>query len=286
MSVHLAPAADPSFGQRVATALSRYGHLCVGLDPSATALAAWGLPDTVDSLAQFSDRMIEASAGRCGFIKPQAAFYERLGAAGLAVLERTLETAREAGLINLVDVKRGDIGSTMDGYAAAYLADAAPWRADAITLSPYLGFGSLRGAIDLALAGGRGVFVLALTSNPDGAAVQGALRPGGLSVGQDILAQAGQVNALSPGLGSVGVVVGATLGTLPPVTAQLLGKLGGPILAPGLGAQGASPADLKTLFGDSYAQVIAPASRALANLGPDLTTLRDGVANLQELLAG
>jgi len=229
--------------------------------------------------------MIEASAGRCGFIKPQAAFYERLGPAGLAVLGQVLVTAHQAGLISLVDVKRGDIGSTMDGYAAAYLADGAPWQADAITLSPYLGFGSLRGVIDLALAGGRGVFVLALTSNPDGATVQGALRPDGLTVGQDILAQAGQVNALSPGLGSVGVVVGATLGALPPVTSQLLNQLGGPILAPGLGAQGASPADLKALFGDSYAQVIAPASRALAKLGPDLTTLRDGVASLQELLA-
>jgi len=228
--------------------------------------------------------MVQASAGHCGMIKPQAAFFERHGAAGLAVLERTLLAAGQAGLITILDVKRGDIGSTMDGYAAAYLAAGAPFAADAVTLSPYLGFGSLEGAIDLAQALGRGVFVLALTSNPEGSSVQGALRPDGLSVAQDVLRQVGRANLLMDGLGSVGVVVGATVGALPAPTLALLAKLNGPILAPGLGTQGASAGDLKATFGAAYAQVVAPVSRSLAKLGPGLAALRAGIGQLQEQL--
>ena len=275
-----------SFGQRVAWASRAYGRLCVGLDPSAATLAVWDLADTPDGVERFCNRLIEAATGLCGLIKPQAAFFERHGAAGVAVLERVLLAGRQAGLITILDVKRGDIGSTMDGYAAAFLADGAPLAADAITLSPYLGFGSLRGAIDLALSSHRGVFVLAMTSNPEGVQVQGALGPDGLTVGQTVLAQVGQVNAGLAGPGSVGVVVGSTIGVLPPATAELLAQLGGPILAPGLGAQGATVADLRACFGQSYGRVIAPVSRGITKAGPNLAALRARLEDWQSQLLG
>ena len=121
--------------------------------------------------------MVEALGEMVPVFKPQSAFFEAYGSAGIAVLERTLADIEAAGALSLLDVKRGDIGSTMDAYAAAYLTDGSPLAADAITLSPYLGFGSLAGAIALADEAGRGVYVLALTSNPEGPQIQHARTP-------------------------------------------------------------------------------------------------------------
>src|SRR5690606_8562055 len=123
--------------------------------------------------------------------------------------------------LTVLDAKRGDIGSTMSGYADAYLRDGAPLAADALTLSPYLGFGSLRPAVDAALATGRGLFVLALTSNPEGPQVQHARGTDGRSVAGMVAAEAAAINAgaLDPAsgvrLGPVGLVVGATVGDAP-----------------------------------------------------------------------
>jgi len=277
---------NEGFGARLAGVLDGFGHLCVGIDPSAAALAAWGLEDTPASLETYSGRLIEAAAGPAPLVKVQAAFFERHGAAGVAVLERVLAACRQAGVISILDVKRGDIGSTMDGYAATYFGPAAPMPADAVTLSPYLGFGSLERAIALAQGAGQGVFVLALTSNPDGAAVQQARRADGLTVAQAVLTAAGRANRGQNGPGSVGVVIGATLGALDEATAKLVRELGGPILAPGLGAQGASPDDLAGVFGEAYAQVVAPASRAIASAGPSLAALLGRIENLQAELGG
>ena len=138
---------------------------------------------------------VEAFAGTVAAVKPQSAFFERFGSAGVAVLERTLAGLRDAGTLSLLDVKRGDIGSTMAAYAQAYLADDSPLRADAITLSPYLGYGSLRPALDLARDTGRGVFVLALTSNPEGASVQHARRGDGAASPAAVVAGATADNA-------------------------------------------------------------------------------------------
>ncbi|GMA19268.1 hypothetical protein GCM10025862_12890 [Arsenicicoccus piscis] len=171
-------AAQP-FGPRLAAAMAEHGPLCVGIDPHAGLLGAWGLPDSVEGLERFAATCVEAFGGQVACVKPQSAFFERFGSRGVAVLEATLAGLRDAGTLSLLDVKRGDIGSTMGAYADAYLDEASPLRADAITVSPYLGYGSLRPALDLAAATGRGVFVLTLTSNPEGAAVQHA-RSGGL----------------------------------------------------------------------------------------------------------
>ncbi len=262
------------FGARLAAAVSAHGPLCVGIDPHPGLLADWGLPDDADGLDRFGRTVVDALAGRVALVKPQSAFFERHGSAGVAVLERLLAHAREVGLLTVLDVKRGDIGSTMDGYARAYLADGSPLAADAITVSPYLGFGSLTPAVELAVATGRGLFVLARTSNPEGAVVQTATLDG-RSVAQSVVDAAAELNVGATPLGDVGVVVGAT-GT----HGLALGGLNGAVLAPGLGAQGATPADLATRFAGVGGVVLPAASRSVLARGPDPTALRAAVAEL------
>ena len=128
-----------------------HGPLCAGIDPHATLLADWGLTDDPGGLERFARGALAALAGHVALVKPQSAFFGRHGSAGVAGLERRLADARDSGTLVLLDVKRGDIGSTMGGYADAYLADGSPLAADAVTLSPYLGFGSLRPALDAAV---------------------------------------------------------------------------------------------------------------------------------------
>ncbi|HET8600629.1 MAG TPA: orotidine-5'-phosphate decarboxylase [Segeticoccus sp.] len=273
-----------TFGERLAAAMAKHGPLCVGIDPHPGLLEAWGLPQDVDGLTRFVEACVQAFAGHVAVVKPQSAFFERFGAAGIAVLERTLADLREADTLSLLDVKRGDIGTTMEAYAHAYLTDDAPLRADAVTVSPYLGYGSLRPALDLARATGRGVFVLALTSNPDGPSVQHA-RTATDSVAGAVVAGAAADNADAPGLGHVGLVVGATVGTAVSELGVDLAASRAPLLAPGLGAQGATAADLRTVFGAAAPQVLASASRSVLAAGPDARALRRAARHTAEELA-
>jgi orotidine-5'-phosphate decarboxylase len=262
-----------SFGARFQAATSARGRLCVGVDPHSELLIRWGLPDDVSGLQRFSRTVVDALADRVAVVKPQSAFYERFGSAGIAVLESTIRQFRAAGTLVLLDVKRGDIGSTAAAYAQAYLDPSSTLYADAITASPFLGFGSLRPMIDKALEHGGGVFVLALTSNPEGAAVQRAVGPGGRTVSQLILDEVSQVNAGMRPLGSIGAVVGATVGR----TGNTFSHVNGPILAPGLGAQGATAADLRTVFGDDLSSILPSYSREVLGAGPDPAALREAV---------
>ncbi|MDT3398224.1 orotidine-5'-phosphate decarboxylase [Streptomyces sp. B1866] len=260
------------FGARLRRALDTRGPLCVGIDPHPALLAEWGLADDVAGLERFTRTAVDALAGSTAVLKPQSAFYERFGSRGIAVLERAVADARAAGALVLLDVKRGDIGSTMAAYAAAYLDPAGPLRCDAVTLSPYLGFGALRPALDAARAGGAGVFVLALTSNPEGAEVQHAVSAGGPTVAAGVLAhlRAENAEAARAGVwGSCGAVVGATLGTAPERAAGGSLDIGGPLLAPGIGAQGATPADLPKVFGAAVRDVVPSVSRGVLRHGPD-----------------
>jgi orotidine-5'-phosphate decarboxylase len=207
-------------------------------------------------------------------LKPQVAFFERHGSRGIAVLERVLALAAQAGALTIADAKRGDIGSTMAAYAEAFVGDGSPLAADAVTASPYLGFGSLTPLLDLAEATGRGVFVLGLTSNPEGAQVQHARTADGRSVAAVILEAIRARNAGVRPLGSVGAVVGATIGA---ATVRDLGvdlSVGGPLLAPGIGAQGATAADLAAVFGPARAMVLPSSSREVLRGGPSLNGLR------------
>ncbi|MBM9468229.1 orotidine-5'-phosphate decarboxylase [Nakamurella leprariae] len=268
------PARAP-FGARLAAAVKARGPLCVGIDPHPALLRAWDLPVTADGLARFTAVCLDALAPTVAVLKPQSAFYEQFGSAGIAVLERLLVGARQAGALVLLDAKRGDIGSTMQAYAAAYLADGSPLAADAVTVSPYLGFGSLQPAVDTALATGRGVFVLALTSNPEGPTVQHARAAGGRMVAQQIADEAAARNAGVRPLGSVGLVVGATVGR----TGVDLSQVNGPLLAPGLGAQGATADDLRDVFGDALTagpgSVLPTTSREVLGAGPSPLAMRD-----------
>jgi orotidine-5'-phosphate decarboxylase len=269
------------FGARVTTAVSLRGPLCVGIDPHPSLLEAWGLPVSAEGLGRFADLCVEAFAGEVAVVKPQSAFFEVHGSAGVAVLERLIGDARQAGALVILDVKRGDIGSTMAAYATAYLAEGSPLAADAVTLSPFLGVGSLDPALDLAAQTGRGVFVLALTSNPEGAAVQRATGPAGRSVAQEIVDAAADRNAGASPLGPVGLVIGATVGR----TDLDLGRLNGTILAPGFGAQGATLADLREVFGASLRHVLPSSSREILRHGPDPAALRDAARRVRDALA-
>ncbi len=259
------------FGSRLAAAMQDRGPLCAGIDPHESLLRAWDLPVTVAGLERFAMTAVEALGPEVAVLKPQSAFFEVFGSAGVAVLEKVLAAAADVGALTLLDVKRGDIGSTMGAYAAAYLSDGAPLAADAITVSPFLGFGSLDPALDLAAETGRGVFVLALTSNPEGPQVQHAAGAGGVLVAQQIADAATARNAGADPLGSVGLVVGAPVGE----TGVHLGRVNGPLLAPGIGAQGATAADLRVVFGDDLSAVLPSSSREILGAGPSVTGLRD-----------
>lgn len=265
------------FGQRLTDALDRHGPLCVGIDPHPQLLTAWGMSVDADGLAAFADRCVEAFAGTVAVVKPQVAFFEAFGSAGIAVLERTVAALRSAGTLVLADAKRGDIGSTMDAYARSWLGESSPLCSDAVTVSPYLGFGALAPALDLAEETGRGVFVLAATSNPEGAQVQRARVDDGRSVAQVVVDEAAARNAGAVPLGSVGVVVGATLTDAPD-----LGALGGPVLMPGVGAQGGTADDVRRLVGGAARAAVPNVSREVLRVGPSVQALRDASARVAE----
>ncbi|AQW48950.1 orotidine-5'-phosphate decarboxylase [Streptomyces violaceusniger] len=277
------PAPTP-FGTRLRQAMDARGPLCVGIDPHASLLADWGLGDDVAGLERFTRTVVEALAERVAVLKPQSAFFERFGSRGIAVLERAVADARAAGALVLMDAKRGDIGSTMAAYASAYLDPAGPLFSDAVTVSPYLGFGSLRPALDAARAAGAGVFVLALTSNPEGTEVQHAVRPDGSTVAATVLRALKAENAAEAAegrLGSYGAVVGATLGRAPEEACVDL-AIDGPLLAPGIGAQGATPADLPAVFGPAIKNVVPSVSRGVLRHGPDAASLVAAASRMAE----
>ncbi len=261
------------FGERLWRGLREHGPLCVGIDPHAELLNSWGLPDDADGAERFGRRVVEALAGRVAVVKPQAAFFERFGSAGVRALEAVLADARAAGLLCITDVKRGDIGSTAAAYAQAYLHPGAPLHSDAITVSPYLGFGSLQPFLEAAQAHGGGVFVLALTSNPEGRQVQHARSDDGRTVAGAILDAVRDRNAGATPQGSVGAVVGATIGS----TAEDL-AINGPLLVPGLGAQGGGGADLRRIFGAVAGNVVPSVSREVLRAGPDIQALAQAAA--------
>jgi orotidine-5'-phosphate decarboxylase len=270
-----------TFGARVHAAIRERGPFCAGIDPHGSLLSAWGLDDDVAGLERFALTVAESVAPYVSVVKPQSAFYERFGSRGVAVLERVIATSRDAGALVLLDVKRGDIGSTSQAYADAYLDPASPLAADAITASPYLGFGSLQPMFDTARKHDAGVFVLALTSNQEGPEVQHATGPDGGTVAGRVLDELRGLNDGADPLGSFGAVVGATIGD----TTESL-NINGPLLAPGYGAQGGTPADIRRIFGSASGAVLASSSRELLALGPDPAALRDGVRRANDDLAG
>ena len=266
-----------TFGSRLERAVESRGRLCVGIDPHPALLDAWGMTDSVVGLERFAMTAVEALGGEVAALKPQSAFFERHGSQGIAVLERLVAAARDLGALVVLDVKRGDIGSTAQAYADAYLAPTSPLYVDAVTASPFLGFGSLDPMLDTALANDAGVFVLALTSNPEGPQVQHATTADGRTVAGAVLEAIAARNAGADGLGSIGAVVGATIGG----SAEDL-DVNGPLLVPGIGAQGGTPDDVRRIFGPAVRNVLPTSSREILVAGPDKGALHDAAARAAE----
>jgi len=270
-----------TFSRKLESAFSSYGQLCVGIDPHAELLEEHGFAQSPEGLYNFSMEMLEGLAGTVGIIKPQVSFFERFGSQGFAVLERVLLEANRSGFLVIADAKRGDIGTTMSAYASAWLEKDAPFICDALTVSPYLGVGSLLPAVSAAVERGKGLFVLSATSNPEALGLQSALLDG-VSVAGAVANEVRVINQQSAQsaakFGSVGLVLGATVD---------LGSLGvsninrhlelhkTPVLAPGFGAQGAKLSEAKTIFGEDSDSVIYSISRS---------ALRNGLTNLKQTI--
>jgi orotidine-5'-phosphate decarboxylase len=266
------------FTDRVVRAVSVTGPLCAGIDPTPELLGQWGLADTPEGLRSFGLGCVEAFAGVVPVVKPQVAFFERMGSAGVAVLEEVLGACRDAGLLTIADAKRGDIGSTMEAYAAAWLNPASPLVADAMTALPYLGLGALRPAFELAATGGKGVIVVVRSSNPEGRSLQEARTASGAgpSVEDMLLAE---IAALNDGGLSVPGSVGAVIGVTRTPSEFDLAGLGGVILAPGVGFQGGTAEGAGRLFsGCAPGTVLPNVSRSLLVSGPDVNSLREAAA--------
>lgn len=268
--------ATPSFGTRLAEAMSWYGHLCIGIDPHPYLLERWQLPESAVGAHEFGLRIIEQLKGRVGIVKPQVAFYERFGANGYRVLEDVFAAAREAGLIVIADVKRGDVDSTLQAYAEAWLTPGMPLEADAMTLNSFQGFDTMAVPLHMAEEFGKGLFVLAATSNPESASVQTAVRSRGSQEGRTvaggIAARAAQWNRehfAGDDKGSIGVVLGATVDMklLDIDLDDLAHAPATPILAPGFGWQGARYDDASTIFGPAAPNVIVTSSRGMLERG-------------------
>lgn len=280
------PRSQAPFGERLVEAFDSFGQLCVGIDPHPYLLERWGLPDEPSGLRQFGLRVIDAAAGQVGIVKPQVAFFERHGSAGYAALESILDSARRAGLVVIADAKRGDLGTSVEAYAQAWFSAGSPLEVDALTISAYMGLGSIEAPMTLAEEMGKGLFVLAATSNPEALSVQTARISSGSHAGRtvasSIVAGVGEWNssvgsgtAVREGLvrdvGSIGLVLGATVDftTFGLDLASIAAVPASPVLAPGFGHQGAQYADLDRLYGPAAPVTIVSASRSILEAGPD-----------------
>jgi orotidine-5'-phosphate decarboxylase len=235
-------------------------------------LSRWDRPDTAESLEFFAMTVLEAVTGVVAAIKPQVAFFERFGSSGFRVLERLIVEARDADVVVIADAKRGDFSLTNEAYAQAWLGDTSPLGVDALTVSPYLGVAALAPFFRVASENGRGVFVLAATSNPEGRALQRARTDDHERVEDMVLREVANLNHRDEGLGSFGVVLGATRDA-PEFD---LDTLAGPFLVPGVGAQGADANDVARLFSRSDSPtVLVSISRDILFSGPERRSLQD-----------
>jgi orotidine-5'-phosphate decarboxylase len=263
-----------SFAQRFLELADARSPFCLGIDPTPQLLKAWKLPHTAEGLAQMCDTVATAAEDLLAIVKPQLAFFERFGSKGIQVLDTLIGSFHERGTLVLVDGKRGDIGSTVEAYAQAYLGPASALRADAMTAHAYLGFGSLKPLLNHAVDAGAGVFVVVRSSNVEGEALQNAvLGNDGRTVADSLADMITEFNRKTSGtdIGPIGAVMGATIDNLLPTLDRLPQSL---VLAPGIGHQGATFADLRQRFARHAARAIPSSSRAVLDRGPDVEELR------------
>jgi orotidine-5'-phosphate decarboxylase len=263
-----------AFSDRLAEAVVRKrSQLVVGLDPRLDVLpmelrgeAVLGRAAAASAVARFCKGIVDAVGPYVVAVKPQAAFFEALGSDGFRALEEVCEYARSTGLLVLVDAKRGDIGSTARAYAVAYLEprEIGGPLADAMTASPYLGDDSVDPFLAACRRHGAGVFFLVRTSNAGAADVQDLALSDGRPLWQylaSLVHEWGQTLVGESGLSSVGAVVGATHPRAVSEARRLMPQT--PILLPGIGAQGATPADVARAFTSGPASALVTASRSV-----------------------
>jgi orotidine-5'-phosphate decarboxylase len=266
----------PSFAERFLKLAETRSTLCLGVDPAVELLRQWGLPLDAKGLRGFCDIVMEAMGDRVAIVKPQAAFFEQFGPDGMTELVRLVGMIKERGALALLDVKRGDIGHTLEAYADAWVGPDSPFGGDAMTVTAYLGFGALKPLLRKAAERGAGVFVVVRSSNPEGRTLQDALLADGRTVATALADDITEFNAsLIDGIGPVGAVMGATIeGTATATLASLPKSL---ILAPGIGFQGATFDDLARNFGAAAQRALPSVSRGVLGAGPDVTALRASI---------
>jgi orotidine-5'-phosphate decarboxylase len=236
-----------NFADRLTAAVHRHGPLCVGLDPYAEKIPpAFG--SGVSAMRSFCLAVVARCAGKVAAVKPQAALFEALGPDGYETLQEVCATAHAAGLLVILDAKRGDIGATGEGYARAYLGDKQSMAADCLTISPYMGRDSVAPFLNAAKANDRGVAVLVRTSNPgahdfqsllvDGAPLYERVAAAMSDMGKEVIGASGW-SSLMFVVGATAPSEAARIRAIAPVS---------PFLVPGYGAQGGSAADALSGF--------------------------------------
>lgn len=262
-----------TFSRKLEMAFEVRGQLCVGIDPHDEILIENGFDVSAQGVLDFGLEMLEQLKDSVSIVKPQVSFFERFGSAGFASLEILLDAATDLGFLVIADAKRGDIGSTMEAYSEAWLGKPSPFTCDALTVNPYLGVGAIAPAASLASERGKGLFVLAATSNPDGVMLQSSLN--GVTVAAQVAKDVDALNSSTATsnsrFGSNGLVIGATV-TLAKMGLATINEnrdtLRTSILAPGFGFQGARLEDAKSIFGGLSDDVLYSISRS---------ALRDGI---------
>ena len=268
------------FAQRLGERIHQHSPLCVGVDPSASLLKSCELPNTPDGALEFGKRVLEAAQYRISILKPQSAFFERFGAAGLRALEELTALARRNDVLVLLDGKRGDIDTTGAAYAEGYFSASTTLRVDAVTTHAYLGFGALNPFLDIALKNDGGVFVVVRSSNPEGRELQTAKLASGETVAQRLCREITDRNrSVGEGLGFIGAVVGATCEDAQDTVAALPQSY---ILAPGVGAQGATMGDVIARMPAARGRVLPNVSRAILANGGSRTEIATTIRALQD----
>jgi orotidine-5'-phosphate decarboxylase len=258
-----------SFATRLATLDSAAARLCVGIDPHPGILADWGLPDSSAGIATFGQTIVEAAAHTgVTLLKPQVAFFERHGVAGMSALADIIGQAKAEGLVVIADAKRGDVGSTVAAYADAWLGAGSDFESDAMTAVAYQGVGSVEPLCEVALEGGKGLFVLVNTSNPESWTLQRSEVSPGVTLAQHLFDGLVARQSSSGVSGWMGCVVGATLAPRERAV-EFPDPMPLWVLAPGFGFQGAQLSDLNTLFGSAAQAVIPTVSRSVCQGGPE-----------------
>ena len=273
---------SPTFAERFFALARARSPLCVGLDPSRALLRHWGLSEDAEGVRRLVGTVLEAAGDGVAVFKPQCGFFETFGAAGMAEMARAVKEVRERGSLALIDAKRGDIGSTMEGYAEAMLGEESGFGGQAMTAVAYLGFSALGPLLDQAVRTGGAVFVVVRSSNPDGMALQAARLADGRMVAQALADEITAFNAAhGAAVGPACAVIGATLerADAEAILERLETAL---ILAPGVGAQGASLADVAERFAPAASRTLPSVSRAILQEGPSLGALRDAIARSRD----